>query len=97
MTGRPVLAERTRENVLLPAPDMPVTTTRRPTARSPGLLLIEVDGIAMPSECSWRAAPVAVPRGVVYIGVELNLAAAVRLSGRGDERIALLGGDRRCW
>ena len=31
MTGRPVFAESARENVLFPAPAMPVTTTRRPT------------------------------------------------------------------
>src|SRR6516225_9881824 len=31
MPGRPVLADSARENVLLPAPAMPVTTTRRPT------------------------------------------------------------------
>src|SRR5580704_2902011 len=35
MTGRPVLADRPRENVLLPAPAIPVTTTRRPK-ESPG-------------------------------------------------------------
>ena len=33
MTGRPVFAESARENVLLPAPAIPVTTTRRPTSR----------------------------------------------------------------
>jgi hypothetical protein len=31
MAGRPVMAESVRANVLLPAPPMPVTTTRRPT------------------------------------------------------------------
>ena len=40
-TGRPVLADNARENVLLPAPAMPVTTIRRPTENPGGMSLAD--------------------------------------------------------
>jgi hypothetical protein len=42
--GRPVFAESARENVLFPAPAMPVTTTRRPTEIARGMSLIQTKG-----------------------------------------------------
>jgi hypothetical protein len=42
--GRPVFAESARENVLFPAPAMPVTTTRRPTEIAPEISLIQTEG-----------------------------------------------------
>src|SRR5271154_5483083 len=41
MTGRPVLADSARENVLLPAPAVPVTTTRRPTDDPGGMSITD--------------------------------------------------------
>src|SRR5580704_1788668 len=44
MTGRPVFADSARENVLFPAPAMPVTTTRRPTEFARWMSLIQTKG-----------------------------------------------------
>ena len=43
MTGRPVFAESARENVLFPAPAMPVTTTRRPTELAGGISFMQIE------------------------------------------------------
>ena len=50
MSGKPVFAPRERENVLFPDPAIPVTRTRRPTAKAASLIDISVPQVPIGAE-----------------------------------------------